>query len=297
MIPTTLNFDAITNEDRGLFDDIQSDVLSKLQQTISTAEGVSGDDKAGQFVAYLTSYSPEKLENAGYGPSGLPWNMWKVFTYTAACIPPDHPAHNVLIQILLALQAAEAPWNDLPEFGWFMRDEWNQRPNFKAVDQPSASDHHQRGLSLDEWLNLNAFVARVYCDVEPSFRSFGIWELRDGLEVGLVGDATEGDEGKPLPQASVDTKVRVAAEWIIGAGDRLWKDSLLGVWAEVTETHAWVGGKLIPATRGMNLERWGFWKRRFAEVRDDVRDQAASDAVGRALEIMTGLEKQAAEAL
>lgn len=148
-------------------------------------------------------------------------------------------------------------------------------------------------MSLDEWLNVNAFVARIFRDVDSGFRTFGIWEMRGGLE----GDPAKDEDGKPFPQATVDTKVRVAAEWIIRAGDKLWKDSLLGVLADVTDTRAYIGGKLIPATNGLNLERWGFWKRRFAEVRDVVHDKATSDAVARALEIMTALEKKAAEAL
>lgn len=167
-------------------------------------------------------------------------------------------------------------------------------PTFKAVDQSSASGGHE-SFSLDEWLNLNAFVARVFREVQPSFRTFGIWELRSGLE----GDVTKDDEGKPLPQASIETLVRVAAEWIIRAGDKLWKESLLGVWAEESAStgRAYIGGKLIPATRGLNLERWGFWKRRFAEVCEVVKEDAARDAVRQALEHMTALEKKAAETL
>ncbi|KAG6354092.1 hypothetical protein INS49_005063 [Diaporthe citri] len=290
MTTTTLNFDTITNEDRGLFNGIQSEVFTQLQQTLTASKGPTIDDKVGQFVAYLTSYGPDKLNKADLRPEDFTWNTWKVFTYTAACIPPDHSAQNVLVQILLALQAAEAPWKDLPEFSMFMRDEWNESPTFEAID----SDNDQK-LSLDEWISLNSFIARVFRDVQPSFRTFGIWELRSGLE----GEVTKDDEGKPLPQAGVDTRVRVAAEWIIRAGDKLWRDSLLGVWAEETAStgRAYIGGKLIPATRGLNLERWGFWKRRFAEVRGDVQDEAARDAVGRALEAMTALEKKAAEAL
>lgn len=116
--------------------------------------------------------------------------------------------------------------------------------------------------------------------------------MRSGLEEG-------GDGSRPLPQASADTLARVAAEWIIRAGDALWRDSLLGVWAEETAStgRAYIGGDLIPATRGLNLERWGFWKRRFAEVRAGVEGEAACDAVGRAIEVMTALEKKAAESL
>lgn len=126
MTTTALNFDAITNEDRGLFDSIQSEVLVQLQQALIASRGATADDSVSQFVAYLTSYSPDKLSKAGLRPEDFRWNTWKVFTYAASCIPPDHPAQDALVQILLALQAAEAPWKDLPEFSMFMRDEWNE---------------------------------------------------------------------------------------------------------------------------------------------------------------------------
>lgn len=172
-------------------------------------------------------------------------------------------------------------------------------PTFKAVDQSTSASDNDQPLSLNEWVNLNSFVARAFRDVQPSFRTFGIWELRSGLEGDAANDDDDDEGGKPLPQASFDARVRVAAEWVIRAGGSLWRDSLLGVWAEETAStgRAYVGGRLIPATRGLNLERWGFWKRRFGEVRGDVRDGAARDAVGRALEVMTALEKKAAEAL
>lgn len=144
MVATALNFDAITNEDRGLFDNIQSEVLAQLQETLTASEGATGDDKVGQFVAYLTSHSPDKLDKAGLRPEDFRWNSWKVFTYTAACVPPDHPAQNVLVQILLALQAAEAPWKDLPEFSMFMRDEWNE----SKYHPPPPQSHLRAIISL-----------------------------------------------------------------------------------------------------------------------------------------------------
>lgn len=133
---TTLNFDTITSNDRGLFDDIQSEVFTQLQQTLTAAKGSTGDDNVGQFVTYLTSYSPDKLDKAGLRPEDFTWNSWKVFTYTAACIPPDHAAHDILVQILLALKAAEAPWKDLPEFSMFMRDEWNESKVTTSIEPP-----------------------------------------------------------------------------------------------------------------------------------------------------------------
>lgn len=136
MTTTTLNFDTITNEERGLFDKTQSEVLAQLQQTLTTSKGPTGDDQVGRFVAYLTSYSPDKLDKAGLRPEDFTWNTWKVFTYTAACVPPEHHAQDVLVQILLALQAAEAPWKDLPEFSMFMRDEWNESETMSSTEPP-----------------------------------------------------------------------------------------------------------------------------------------------------------------
>lgn len=130
MATTTLNFDAITDEGRGLFDDIQFEILTKLQETISTPKGVSGDHKheADQFVASLTSpHITEKLKSLpGSEQYGYTSDLWQVFTYAAACTPPDHPGQDVLVQILLALQASETQWRDLPMFGIYMRDEWNE---------------------------------------------------------------------------------------------------------------------------------------------------------------------------
>lgn len=137
MITTTLNFDAITNEDRGLFDGIQTEVLAQLQQTLNASKGATGDDKVGQFVTYLTSYSPDKLDKASLRPEDFRWNTWKVFTYAAACIPAEHPAQDALVQILLALQNADAPWKDLPEFSMFMRDEWNESKLMSPTEPPS----------------------------------------------------------------------------------------------------------------------------------------------------------------
>lgn len=133
MATAVLNFDAITDEGRGLFDDIQFEIVTQLQKTINTTKGVSGDDKheADQFVAYLTSsYITDKLKSLpGSEEYPFTWSLWKVFTYAAACTPPEHPGQNVLVQILLALQASETQWKDLPAFAMFMRDEWNESEN------------------------------------------------------------------------------------------------------------------------------------------------------------------------
>jgi hypothetical protein len=39
-----------------------------------------------------------------------------------------------------------------------------------------------RDFTLDEWLNLNSFVARLFSTTVGGFGNFAIWELRNGLE-------------------------------------------------------------------------------------------------------------------
>lgn len=124
MTTPILNWDAIANESRGLFDPTQTEVFTKLRQALSAETGTA--DEVKQFVAFVSSYSPQRLEEAGLSPEDLVWNTWRVFTYTAARIPPDHPAQHGLVQVLLALEASDAPWKGLPDFGMFMRDEWNK---------------------------------------------------------------------------------------------------------------------------------------------------------------------------
>jgi hypothetical protein len=57
------------------------------------------------------------------------------------------------------------------------------------------------------------------------FRGYGLWELRSGLE----GD--EDEEG-PIPEDVINTRVDVAAEWIIQAGRELLRSSLLNALPE-----------------------------------------------------------------
>ena len=142
-------------------------------------------------------------------------------------------------------------------------------------------------FTLDEWLNLNSFVARL----GKGFVNFGLWEMRCGLE-------GNGDEevDKPVPEAVVNTRILVATEWIVQGGRELLRASLLNALSgEPTSGKPWRGGPLFLGTRGFNLERWGFWKRRFGELRA-AAVEPTQNQIDEAVELMTEIEAEAANA-
>jgi len=101
---------------------------------------------------------------------------------------------------------------------------------------------------------------------------FAIWELRNGLE--------ENDE-EMGPKKIAEARVQVASEWIIQGARLLLRESLRNSLSAEPEdaTHGspYRGGSLYSGTRGHNLERWGFWKRRLLELRENVCIQVSID--------------------
>jgi len=143
-----------------------------------------------------------------------------------------------------------------------------------------------RAFTLDEWLNLNSFVARLFSTTVGGFVNFAIWELRNGLE------ENEHDMGP------VSTRVLIASEWILQSGRRLLQESLLNSLSTEPEdaTHGspYRGGSLYSGAKGFGLERWGFWKRRLTELRKDVGESIHA-SINEAVEMMTKLEMEVAE--
>lgn len=56
-----------------------------------------------------------------------------------------------------------------------------------------------------------------------------------------------------------------------------------------------LAGPVFDGTGGYNLERWGFWKRELAEVRETVSDHLTS-VVDAAIQTMTRRLRETAEA-
>ncbi|KAE9374116.1 hypothetical protein N431DRAFT_454918 [Stipitochalara longipes BDJ] len=180
------------------------------------------------------------------------------------------------------LGAAGEMWKDLPGFGSSMRDSWNHNPTFEL------DTLDDRAFTLDEWLNLNSFVARLFSTTVRGFMTFAIWELRNGLE------EDKRDSGS---MSIINTRVLVASEWIVQSGRRLLQESMLNSLSTALEdaTHGspYRGGSLYSGVKRFGLERWGFWKRRLMELRKDA-NESIHVSINEAVEMMTKSEMEVA---
>ena len=157
---------------------------------------------------------------------------------------------------------------------------------FNAITDPTfeAEDDETEHYSLDEWLNLNSFSARLLGAGLVGWVNFAIWQLRHGLE----------EEMNPGP--STDNRVAVASEWVIQSGPDLLRRCLLSSVLDEAETRSYSAGALYAGHPGLCLERWGFWKRRLGEIRDKV-SESAMRSVDEAVESMTAAETALARVL
>lgn len=147
-------------------------------------------------------------------------------------------------------------------------------------------DDDNAAYTPDEWIQLNSFVGRL----AERFFPFGLWEMRVGLE----GPPDEDDE--EAPALITNMRILVAAEWVIQGGRWLLRQSLLNDLQEDTpNSNLWRAGPLFHGDKGFNLERWGFWKRRFMEVRRDALEPTQKQ-IDEALKIITELETEAGNA-
>ncbi|CAH0054932.1 unnamed protein product [Clonostachys solani] len=255
-----LDFESLKDEARGLLNEVDLLILTKFETAISSSLEPNVEEKAIRFVADLILFDAKESES-------FVTSTWQVLTHIASRIPSSHYGQEVLIRVVNMLEHC-GPWTDLPG------------PTFEL----DAED--DREFSQAEWLNLNSFIARLFNLKGKRFGNFAIWELRNGLEE----DASDAGSA-----AAADARVLVASEWIKRSGARLWHESVLGTFSTEPEDAAhgspYRGGSLFHGTRGFNLERWGFWKRRLVELRNGA-DASVQSAIDDAVQTMSSIEKE-----
>ncbi len=125
-----------------------------------------------------------------------------------------------------------------------------------------------------EWINLNAFAARLTNAGLAKWTAFAIIEMRSALE-----------EKTPEP-AVLEYRVMVACQWILLSGKRIFEDAFGANTLSDFEVKTLAPGVLYTGRRhpgvSMSMGRWWFWLKRFEELapslEGDVRD-AAEQAV------------------
>lgn len=133
----------------------------------------------------------------------------------------------------------------------------------------------------DQWLNLNSFNARLFGSGMTRWYNFAIWELREAFEE------------KPGPDPNVnDCQIASACEWLIQAAPKFLRESLLGeTITEEADRYRYSGGTFWVGAPGLGAERWGFWKRRLGEVRENVKTQITLDYLEQAEKAMVSAER------
>ena len=129
---------------------------------------------------------------------------------------------------------------------------------------------------MEKWVNLNSFAARLLGMNLPQWDNYAIWQLRSTLE--------EPSQRKEI----LNCEVSAAAQWMLQGGADLFK-RLDGDLSD-EETRMTKPGSLYDGRAGLCRERWDFWKKRFADVGEQVDSDPGQEA-NAAAQRMSEIEK------
>ncbi|CAM1508601.1 Fc.00g054490.m01.CDS01 [Cosmosporella sp. VM-42] len=205
--------------------------------------------------------------------------FWELWICIAKCIPHQHIGQALLLAIAAKLDASdrrvdeirEPSWKGLSCLGRCLRDNWID-PTFEPEDE-----EEEQWYSLEEWLNLNSFAARLLGARRAGWVNLAIWQLRHGLEE------------EASPSLSTNNRVAVACEWLKYSAAELFSQSFPTNPLSKAEKSSYRTGALFAGQPGLGLERWNFWKHRLSEIRYEV-DNITARSIDEAINSMTAAE-------
>jgi hypothetical protein len=137
------------------------------------------------------------------------------------------------------------------------------RPNYthRSREHPP---WRQRCLTAGEWVNINAFIARLHTSA-PDLTKLdlrGLFAMIEALEL-------------PLTSSQLDDVLPAAACWIIYAGNELRNNDIPYAYYDDdggTKRSPWSKSELWNGPHAFNQARWEFWMQRFKDIaeRGDV---------------------------
>ncbi|KAI0781351.1 hypothetical protein BD413DRAFT_621372 [Trametes elegans] len=227
------------------------------------------------------------------------WNVWSALNIAAG---EDASTHERIIDILDAIKAKGPPadgenwtiwrehfsWANLPIFGADVREGFNgarRRPSASgeddrsfdssdpecyaalAGDAPTDSPASLAGArARSQWLNTNAFVARLWARGYDGYAWYGIATMRMELEPLSLPPSRRGNRSGP-----VELGIEVAAVWVRVAGRKMYESrEIFGPkgnpdWPENRGRPGGSGGTW-DGVDGYDPKRWEHWKSIFREI-------------------------------
>lgn len=145
---------------------------------------------------------------------------------------------------------------------------------------PDFDGSEKDNATIQEWISINSFAARMYGASLQSWVNLGIWELRSGLE--------ETPEDRPNAK---DTRIATASEWIMHAGKELYTQGQQVQKLDAMEQRALKPGSLLKIEQsGLSNERWRFWRERIGVLGAGAGSGAAKEKAQKAMETMKEIE-------
>ncbi|KAI0692984.1 hypothetical protein C8T65DRAFT_70534 [Cerioporus squamosus] len=297
-------------------DDAATKVVEQCNQCVANSSGNSAD-----------------VTQEGDTP-GLEAFLWSFWTRFLEIAKDDASMHGRLAHTLAALKAKDsqgcggwliwgepAAWGKLSLFGPVSREEMNgpnpflegqgfldkSTPRARAVlcgDLP-ANDPVERKFaqSRKEWLNINAFLAKIWALDIVDEHFYGLSTMcmcLEPLSVRSTKGPSEGVEsgGHDDPQ---ELEIEVAAIWVKIAGAKMYScREILGPKGNPNwrENHGCPGGSggTWDGVDGYHPDRWAHWKQIFSEVAQGNWRKNVTEAAQTAAEAMQKFERDAASA-
>lgn len=147
----------------------------------------------------------------------------------------------------------------------------------KILTAPTYNGKIPDDQSVQKWINLTTFAARLLDKGFAQWTNFAVWALRAALE--------QPTSAGPIMNCDVTT----ATEWIFQSGEALFKRLNENTLTEA-EARSMRNGILYHGKSGLCGERWDFWKLRFSEVSEELNGNIRERAIS-AAEMMEKMNK------
>ncbi|KIJ59192.1 hypothetical protein HYDPIDRAFT_33424 [Hydnomerulius pinastri MD-312] len=231
-------------------------------------------------------------ESKGEEPESFLWEMWDLVVRVAQQVPYKHPSQDKLAELVKALRDLNSGtrvdiwgierklWEDLPLL---------HQQILETGNTFNLQELHTNEEKRERWQSFIAFIARLTSDKTQPEPIFAIWALRYALEEEPDSRARAYHTQGP----TLDAQMPAAVEWILVSGRVLYESCQSSDKDERADYDATKGGRNFKG-QGLSLERWKFWKQRFAQIQlfDQVRE-ATKVLAKEAVEEMEAIEREA----